>query len=90
MIRSCQLRCLAAGDWPVRRGGDPRYGPAVADATRGQTDVRPRFCHADYAEKAADLLELVRVYGHVPTLIGCSGTGLVASRRSRRRARAFR
>jgi small ligand-binding sensory domain FIST len=35
------------------------------------------FVTPDYAEKAADLLELVRVYGHVPTLIGCSGTGLV-------------
>jgi small ligand-binding sensory domain FIST len=35
------------------------------------------FVTPDYAEKANDLLELVRVYGHVPTLIGCSGTGLV-------------
>jgi small ligand-binding sensory domain FIST len=35
------------------------------------------FVTPDYAEKAPDLLELVRVYGHVPTLIGCSGTGLV-------------
>ena len=35
------------------------------------------FVTPDYAEKAADLLEIIRVYGHVPTLIGCSGTGLV-------------
>jgi len=35
------------------------------------------FVTPDYAEKVADVLELVRVYGHVPTLIGCSGTGLV-------------
>src|SRR5476649_240871 len=35
------------------------------------------FVTPDYAEKANDLLELVRVYGHVPTLVGCSGTGLV-------------
>src|SRR5271163_1839165 len=35
------------------------------------------FVTPDYAEKANDLLELVRVYGHVPTLIGCSTTGLV-------------
>src|SRR5476651_760147 len=35
------------------------------------------FVTPDYADKAADLLEIVRVYGHVPTLIGCSGTGLV-------------
>src|ERR1700722_10358133 len=35
------------------------------------------FVTPDYADKAPDLLEIVRVYGHVPTLIGCSGTGLV-------------
>src|SRR5450432_2384117 len=35
------------------------------------------FVTPDYADKANDLLEIVRVYGHVPTLIGCSGTGLV-------------
>ena len=35
------------------------------------------FVTPDYADKANDLLEIIRVYGHVPTLIGCSGTGLV-------------
>ncbi len=35
------------------------------------------FVTPEYAEKAADVLELIRVYGHVPTVIGCSGTGLV-------------
>ena len=35
------------------------------------------FVTPDYAEKAEEFLELVRVYGHVPTVIGCSGTGLV-------------
>ena len=35
------------------------------------------FVTPDFADKAADLLEIIRVYGHVPTLIGCSGTGLV-------------
>jgi small ligand-binding sensory domain FIST len=37
------------------------------------------FVTPDYADKAADLLELIRVYGHVPTLIGCSCTGLVGT-----------
>ena len=35
------------------------------------------FVTPDYGDKAGDLLELVRVYGHIPTLVGCSGTGLV-------------
>jgi len=37
------------------------------------------FITPDYAERAADFLELVRIYGQVPTLVGCSGTGLVGS-----------
>jgi small ligand-binding sensory domain FIST len=48
---------------------------------RGQLSGQPTFglvfVTPDYADKASDLLELIRVYGHVPTLIGCSGTGLV-------------
>jgi small ligand-binding sensory domain FIST len=35
------------------------------------------FATPDYAEKATELLELVRVYGHVPTLVGSTGNGLV-------------
>ncbi|MCE0498019.1 MAG: FIST C-terminal domain-containing protein [Methylacidiphilales bacterium] len=34
------------------------------------------FVSSDYADKATEVLELVRVYGHVPVLLGCSGTGL--------------
>jgi small ligand-binding sensory domain FIST len=48
---------------------------------RQQLDGKPTFglvfVTPDYAEKSQDLLEIIRVYGHVPTLIGCSGTGLV-------------
>ena len=48
---------------------------------RKEIDGKPTFglvfVTPDYADKAADLLELIRVYGHVPTLIGCSGNGLV-------------
>ena len=53
----------------------------TAVSLREQLDGKPTFglvfVTPDYADKAADLLEIVRVYGHVPTLIGCSGTGLV-------------
>ena len=47
------------------------------------------FVTPDYAEKAADLLEIVRVYGHVPTLIGCSGTGLVGTAREQEEGPVF-
>src|SRR5271163_2510583 len=53
----------------------------TAVALRQELSGKPTFglvfVTPDYADKAADLLEIVRVYGHVPTLIGCSGTGLV-------------
>lgn len=48
---------------------------------RAELDNKPTFglvfATPDYAEKAAELLELIRVYGHVPTVVGCTGNGLV-------------
>jgi small ligand-binding sensory domain FIST len=35
------------------------------------------FITPDYADRAVELLELIRVYGHVATVVGCSGLGLV-------------
>src|SRR3984885_9609189 len=55
----------------------------TATQLRQELDGKPTFglvfVTPDYAEKAADLLELIRVYGHVPTLIGCSGMGIVGT-----------
>jgi small ligand-binding sensory domain FIST len=39
------------------------------------------FITPDYADRAAEVLELVRVYGHVTTVVGCSGLGLVGPAR---------
>src|ERR1700677_4146007 len=47
------------------------------------------FVTPDYPAKAQDLLELIRVYGHVPTLIGCSGTGLVGTAREQEEGSGF-
>jgi len=53
----------------------------TATQLREQLSGKPTFglvfATPDYAEKAQEFLELIRVYGHVPTLVGCSGTGLV-------------
>ena len=55
----------------------------TATQLRQQLSGKPTFglvfVTPDYADKANDLLELIRVYGHVPTLVGCSGTGLVGT-----------
>ncbi len=47
------------------------------------------FVTPDYAEKAADLLEIIRVYGHVSTLVGCTGTGLVGLSREQEEGSGF-
>ena len=39
------------------------------------------FFSADYAEHLEDVLELVRVYGRAPVLVGCSGGGLIGTNR---------
>ena len=39
------------------------------------------FFSADYAEHLEDLLELVRVYGRAPVLVGCTAGGLIGSSR---------
>jgi small ligand-binding sensory domain FIST len=47
------------------------------------------FITPDYAEKAADVLEIIRVYGHVPTLVGCSSTGLVGTGKEQEEGSGF-
>jgi small ligand-binding sensory domain FIST len=52
---------------------------------RGELQSAPTFALVfitpDYADRAAELLELVRVYGHVATVVGCSGSGIVGPAR---------
>lgn len=36
------------------------------------------FCSAECASHADELMEIVQIYGHVPTVVGCTGTGLIA------------
>src|ERR1700678_4292816 len=59
----------------------------------GQLSGKPTFgllfVTPDYADKAGDLLELVRIYGHVPTVVGCSGTGLVGTAREQEDGSGF-
>jgi len=52
---------------------------------RGELAAAPTFALVfitpDYADRAAEMLELVRVYGHVATVVGCSGSGIVGPAR---------
>lgn len=65
----------------------------TAEQLRGQLSGKPTFglvfVTPDYAEKAEEFLELVRVYGHVPTVVGCSGTGLVGQAQEQEEGSGF-
>jgi small ligand-binding sensory domain FIST len=65
----------------------------TARELRAQLTEKPTFglvfVTPDYADKAADFLELIRIYGQVPTLVGCSGTGLVGTAREQEEGPGF-
>jgi small ligand-binding sensory domain FIST len=45
----------------------------------GRVTCAVAFCSVDYREHLSDFLEILRVHGHIPTLIGCSGAGLIGT-----------
>ncbi len=47
------------------------------------------FASADYQPFLADFLELIQLHGHVPTIVGCSGTGLIATGEEAEQATGF-
>ena len=47
------------------------------------------FITPDYADRAAELLELIRVYGRVATVVGCSGLGLAGQGREMEEGSGF-
>ena len=49
----------------------------LRDQLTGQPTFGLVFATPEYAERASEFLELIRIYAHVPTLVGCSGLGLV-------------
>jgi small ligand-binding sensory domain FIST len=60
--------------------------PAVIEAARGAlAEIGGRvscafaFVSADYGEQLSDFLELVQLHGHVPHLVGCSGSGIIGT-----------
>jgi small ligand-binding sensory domain FIST len=65
----------------------------TATALREELSGKPTFglvfVTPDYAEKASEFLELVRIYGQVPTVIGCTGTGLVGLSREQEEGPGF-
>ena len=60
---------------------------------REELDAPPTFALVfltpDYSDRAAELLELVRVYGHVTTVVGCSGLGLIGPAREMEEGSGF-
>ena len=47
------------------------------------------FCSADYREHLGDFLEVLQVHGHIPLIVGCSGSGLVSTGKEAEGASGF-
>lgn len=47
------------------------------------------FVSADYQPAIIDFLELIQLHGHVPTLVGCSATGFLATGREAEQTSGF-
>lgn len=47
------------------------------------------FCSADYREHLAEFLEVLQVHGHIPIIIGCSGSGLIGTAKEAEGASGF-
>jgi small ligand-binding sensory domain FIST len=52
---------------------------ALRQELSGKPSFAVLFATPDYAAHASDLLELVRVYGHVGTAVGSTGNGLIGT-----------
>ncbi len=67
----------------VKRGFDEGVVRETAVELRQRLGSRPAlglvFATPDYAPHVADFLEIIRLYGHVPVLVGSTGAGLVGS-----------
>ncbi len=64
----------------------PYTEEAVKEAARsalaevgGRVSIGFVFASADYRDHLEDFLELIQLHGHVPLLVGCSGTGLIGT-----------
>ena len=71
---------------------EPQVIGIAKDALReigGRVSCGFVFVSADYEPYLRDLLELVQVHAHVPVLVGCSGSGLIASAHEEEAARGF-
>jgi small ligand-binding sensory domain FIST len=60
---------------------EDRVREAAADlrAEVGPPSIALAFVSADYREHLADFQEIVTVHGHVPVVVGCTGSGLIGT-----------
>jgi small ligand-binding sensory domain FIST len=47
------------------------------------------FCSADYRDHLPEFLEVLQVHGHIPIIVGCSGSSLIGTREEAEGANGF-
>src|SRR5947208_15928166 len=59
------------------------------DEVGGKASCAFVFVSADYREHIEDFLELIQLHGHVPLVVGCSGSGLIGTSREAEQGTGF-
>ena len=74
------MRCTYFDD-PADADAIEAWVAAASAALPGPATLGLVFVSPEAAPQAADLLEIVRIYGRAPAVAGCSGTGLIDGER---------
>lgn len=63
---------------PVNEVELEHWAHAQKDALAGPATFGQLFTTPECADRAKEIMEIVQIYAHVPTIIGCSANGLIA------------
>jgi small ligand-binding sensory domain FIST len=86
------MTSAAASRLVLARYSEEEVTTAATEALReagGRVSCAFVFASADYRSHLPDFLELIQLHGHVPTIIGSSGTGLIGTGAETERATGF-
>ena len=68
-------------NYPFREADIEKWSAAQQSRLGGTATFALLFCSTECAAHMDELMEIVRIYGHVFTIVGCTGTGLIAGSR---------
>lgn len=64
--------------YPFNESEIEQWSRQQRDELGGAATFALVFCSSECVAEAQELMEIIQIYAHVPTIIGCTGTGLIA------------